>query len=377
MAHIVTDRVLETTTTTGTGAIALGGAVSQFQDFDSQMANADTTAYFIKGISGSALTEWEVGLGTWNTGNTLTRTTVVRSSNSNAAVNFSAGTKLIGMTFTPTVRQPGMTFTGALTPATNDLAALGSASLSWADLFLAQNGNINWANGEVILGGGSDQLTVTGAVLVGAAGTTTYPPFNVTPGTVMTTPTAGAFESDATNFYGTTDAGNRGVVPIIHYIRADSNRTYTSNTSAQTIFNSPANGRVTLETGVYAFEGSFIFTSMSATSGNRSIDLIGAGTATVSSYIWHAIGLDGSTNTAGAASTTYVTNNVGPASIVTATIATTMGVSIRGSFKVTGAGTMIPSTTMVTAAASSLGAGSYYRLQRIGSTSMTFVGQWD
>jgi hypothetical protein len=80
MAHIVTDRVLETTTTTGTGNITLAGAVSQFQDFDSQMANADTTAYFIKGISGSSLTEWEVGLGTWNTGNTLTRTTVVRSS---------------------------------------------------------------------------------------------------------------------------------------------------------------------------------------------------------------------------------------------------------------------------------------------------------
>ena len=62
MAHIVTDRVLETTTTTGTGAIALGGAVTQFQDFDSQMANTDTTVYFIKGISGSSTTEWEVGL---------------------------------------------------------------------------------------------------------------------------------------------------------------------------------------------------------------------------------------------------------------------------------------------------------------------------
>ena len=101
MAHIVTDRVRETTTTTGTGAIALGGAVANYQDFDSQMANTDTTVY---AIVHRTVNEWEVGLGTWNTGNTLTRTTVIRSSNANAVVTLSAGTKDIFMTFTPSVQ---------------------------------------------------------------------------------------------------------------------------------------------------------------------------------------------------------------------------------------------------------------------------------
>lgn len=88
MAHIEADRVKETTTVTGTGAATLLGAVTGFQAFSATMANADTTWYCIAGGA-----EWEIGLGTWNTGNTLTRTTVLKSSNANAAVSFSAGTK--------------------------------------------------------------------------------------------------------------------------------------------------------------------------------------------------------------------------------------------------------------------------------------------
>jgi hypothetical protein len=91
MALIIKDRVQETTTTTGTGAVSLGGAVSNFVAFSSVMANADTTYYAI--ISS---TDWEVGLGTYATsGNTLARTTVYASSNAGAAVNFAAGTKYV------------------------------------------------------------------------------------------------------------------------------------------------------------------------------------------------------------------------------------------------------------------------------------------
>ncbi|HEY6019606.1 MAG TPA: hypothetical protein VIY48_06785, partial [Candidatus Paceibacterota bacterium] len=61
--------------------------------FSARMANGDTTRYCIQGG-----TEWEVGVGTWNTGGTLTRTTVLKSSNSDSAVNFSAGTKDVFMT---------------------------------------------------------------------------------------------------------------------------------------------------------------------------------------------------------------------------------------------------------------------------------------
>lgn len=97
MALILSDRVRETTTTTGTGAFSLGGAATGYRAFSSVMANADTTYYT---CAGQGTSEWEVGIGTWNTGNTLSRTTILASSNGGSAVTFSAGTKDIFITYT-------------------------------------------------------------------------------------------------------------------------------------------------------------------------------------------------------------------------------------------------------------------------------------
>lgn len=91
MAHIAADRVKETTTTTGTGALTLAGAATGFRAFSSVMAANDTCFYAIQGGS-----EWEIGLGTFNT--TLTRTTILASSNAGAAVNLSSGTKDVFIT---------------------------------------------------------------------------------------------------------------------------------------------------------------------------------------------------------------------------------------------------------------------------------------
>jgi len=88
MALIVNDRVQETSTTTGTGAFTLIGAVTGFQSFLSGIGSGNTTYYCITDNASN----WEVGLGTYTT-NTLTRTTVLTSSNSNSAVSFGAGTK--------------------------------------------------------------------------------------------------------------------------------------------------------------------------------------------------------------------------------------------------------------------------------------------
>ena len=91
MAFKLNDRVKETTTTTGTGAITLGGAVTGFETFGSGIGNSNTTYYCIALQDGS---EFEVGFGTLNgSSSTLTRTYIISSSNSDAAVNFSAGTK--------------------------------------------------------------------------------------------------------------------------------------------------------------------------------------------------------------------------------------------------------------------------------------------
>ena len=98
MAFIIKDRVKESTTSTGTGAITLGGAAATFDTFQSYMTNGDTTYYAIVHTT-SGTDEWEVGLGTWNTGNTLTRTTVLAGSNGTSAQTFSAGAKDVFMTY--------------------------------------------------------------------------------------------------------------------------------------------------------------------------------------------------------------------------------------------------------------------------------------
>jgi hypothetical protein len=90
MALVLKDRVQETTTTTGTGTLTLGGAVTGYQSF-SAIGNANTTYYAIYASGGS---EWEVGIGTYtSSGTTLSRDTVLSSSNSGSLVSFSAGTK--------------------------------------------------------------------------------------------------------------------------------------------------------------------------------------------------------------------------------------------------------------------------------------------
>ena len=93
MALVLNDRVKETTTTTGTGTFTLAGAVTGFETFGTGVGNSNTTYYAVT-LPGTA--EFEVGLGTLSSdSSTLARTTVISSSNSDSAVNFSAGTKTI------------------------------------------------------------------------------------------------------------------------------------------------------------------------------------------------------------------------------------------------------------------------------------------
>ena len=92
MALILKDRVQETSTTTGTGTLTLAGAVTQFQTFSSAVGNGNTTYYTIYNAGG---TQWEVGLGTVSAG-TLSRDTVLASSNSNALVSFTGTLYVFG-----------------------------------------------------------------------------------------------------------------------------------------------------------------------------------------------------------------------------------------------------------------------------------------
>jgi len=93
----IEDRVRETTTTTGTGTYSLGGAVAGFQSFVTAIGDGNTTYYAVVNRNAD---EWELGIGTVAdaTPDTLARTTVISSSNSDSAVSFSAGTKDVFVT---------------------------------------------------------------------------------------------------------------------------------------------------------------------------------------------------------------------------------------------------------------------------------------
>ena len=96
MALIVNDRVRESTTVTGTGTATLLGAIAGYQAF-SVIGNGNTCYYTISDQLGA---NWEVGIGTYTlSGTTLARTTVLKSSNANALVSFTAGTKDVFVTY--------------------------------------------------------------------------------------------------------------------------------------------------------------------------------------------------------------------------------------------------------------------------------------
>lgn len=97
MSFIIADRVKETTTTSGTGTVSLLGASQGYQSFSSGVGNGNSTYYC---IASQTLNTWEVGIGTYtSSGSTLSRTTVLASSNSGSLVSFGSETKDVFVTY--------------------------------------------------------------------------------------------------------------------------------------------------------------------------------------------------------------------------------------------------------------------------------------
>lgn len=208
----------------------------------------------------------------------------------------------------------------------------------------------------------------------GSSSANSWPKLSV--GTLLATPEVGALELDATNLYGTTDAGNRGYIPIKHFIRCDATRTLPNDTATNAIFNNPSNGRITLEAGTYLFEMMAIVTSMSGTSGNAFVDILGAGSASVGAWLWQFAGIDNTTPGSSVDDDSqFLTTSA--SAVFSATTGTAMRFSAKGTFEVTSGGTLIPSIDQVTAAAAIVSIGSYFVCERIGGTSVVSVGQWD
>ena len=163
MAHVFADRVRETSTTTGTGALTLAGAISGYQTFSSAIGDTNTCHYAIHNLSAD---EWEVGLGTVATsGPTLTRTSVFTSSNSNSAVNFSAGTKDVFVTYPAdkTVTSDGtQTLTNKSIVATQLTGTVANARL---DAQLQDVAGLGVTDGNFIVGNGSNFVAESGATV--------------------------------------------------------------------------------------------------------------------------------------------------------------------------------------------------------------------
>jgi hypothetical protein len=145
MALVINDRVKETTSTTGTGAVSLGGAVTGFETFAAGVGNSNTTYYC---IAHQTAAEFEVGLGTLDGDSSdLTRTTVISSSNSDSAVDFAAGTKDVFCT----IPASKLIFEDANNDATvgRNLTVTGDLTVSGDDITMGTNtaGNVLVADG--------------------------------------------------------------------------------------------------------------------------------------------------------------------------------------------------------------------------------------
>ena len=304
------------------------------------------------------------------------------SANLRTALTDETGSGALVFADTPTLIAPilGTPTSGTLTNCTGLPISTGVSGLgSGVAAFLAAPTSANLRTALTDETGSGAAVFADQPTLIApghAAGTTSLAAATFASGTLKTNPAAGDLEYDGTNFFLTTDADNRGVVPAYQYIYLSSNYTLTNSAAEQKMFNTTTNGALALEAGHYFFEFLGSVASMSATSGNAAFDILGAGTAVIGSTLYHVLGADAAANVAGAQGGSYMNIPQTPASMVPAGTGTSMYFSGRGSFRVTTAGTIIPSLTLLTAAAAIVQAGSYFRCWRASGASPGSVGQW-
>jgi len=148
MALVLADRVRETSTTTGTGTVTLAGAVYGYQSF-SAIGNGNATYYTIYDQTSGA---WEVGIGTYTaSGTTLSRTTVLSSSNSGSLVPFGAGTKDVFVTYPSgrsVYKDTANTYTvqQAFDALTANTAVIGGVTLTTGTISTAPTNNTDIVN---------------------------------------------------------------------------------------------------------------------------------------------------------------------------------------------------------------------------------------
>jgi len=164
------DRVKESTVTTGTGTITLDGAATGFQSFTTAFGNGVSVYYVIAGGS-----EWEIGIGTTGAG-TLSRDTVLQSSNADALVSFSAGTKDVfcsyvadrAVTTSDSATLTNKTISGSSNTLSNiPNSATTATSANTASAIVARDGSGNFTAGTITatLSGAAPAGSLSGSTL--------------------------------------------------------------------------------------------------------------------------------------------------------------------------------------------------------------------
>ena len=320
----LTNLVRVTTATTGTGTLTLGSAVTGFLSVPTGLDGKSVTYEICE--PGTSPTAREIGRGVYSVASgTLTRATVLASTNGGSLVNLTSGASIVSLTLSD-----------------DDIKNL-------------------WP------------VTVTHQ-----AGTSSVAPETYTSGTNLTSAANGSVEYDGNVLMFTPSSTSRGAIPAQQFVALTADYTLTSTTSSQKIFNQPSNGSLTVTASTrYFFDMLLYLTTMSATSGNALINILGAGTATLTSALWTAFGGDTTTPLTPAATTgALVASSSSAASIVTAATGTGLYLAARGTFRVNTGGTLIPSLSLVTAAAAVVKADSYFNCWPASAAATTTMGAW-
>jgi hypothetical protein len=218
MALVLADRVQETGTANTTVSFTLGGAVVGFQSF-AVIGNGNTAYYSAFDTSGN----WEVGIGTYSTtGPTLTRTTILSSSNSGSAVTFSGGVnvfvtypseKSVNLSAAGNVSPLGTVSSGTWQGSTVGVAygGTGVTASSGANSVVLRDANQNVdANNfiaslnTVVSAAGTTVLVVSSSYHQRLTGTTTQT-FQLPDATTLINGTTFLFDNDSTGILTITD----------------------------------------------------------------------------------------------------------------------------------------------------------------------------
>ena len=338
----------------------------------------------VQGLSGSTITfgatgYYEFGFGTYDAGTTITLFDLNR-----ALVNFStADIQLDDLTATGNAVITGNVtggniITGGLVSATGNVAG---GNVTTAGLVLA-TGNITGGNittaGTVSTTGNVTGVNVN-AFVRPTIGTGTLSPILLTAGTNLITPAAGAVEYDGVVFYATPAANQRGIIATEQFIVLSSNYTGTDVATAQQVFNSSANGAVTLAASTtYFIEGAYYITRAAGTTSHTLSTVFALG-GTLTSIAYTADTTSTTGNTLGAVSRIYATG-ASAAVVTAASISATENITviIRGIVRTNAAGTFCPQIQYSAAPGGvpTILANSYFKLTPMGNSTVTTVGNW-